>query len=685
LSNITSRSEQQQRTVRQLEEESRDDNLWDIFMENLSNLASQLSSRSSKSSSSSSSSSSSLQDFISSSRYNYRNNSSNSISTSITTTSIIHHNHRQQFCEDLIQAMTTNRIIILGVKDLQFLSECISKCSGSIRSSGVVIVKLKELMKYIETCYELQSCIDMMLQKLNMLALSPSSSTTTTTTTTTLSTTTNNNNNNKNKIDQNEYNILLNEINNIFSSSYLSNISDDYNQQINQLKEYRNIIENKINDINMKEKYNILINNKEKQQEILKSYFNEQLNINFPYLQLNVKYNQWLDNKRKLLEDESSSSILSSSLQDELSIILHSLTYQSIITMVSASSFTTTTTMKDGYDDDNGINMNMDSHFQLQPSSSTSSSSSSIPLSIIDRIIFSVEKILINSTKENNNNNTSYLKIFISIIDCIIYEIKYKIKLQHEILMYTIIIYNIFLYLLNYNYDLYKQSIKIFKIILTCQSIFLIPNFINFDIMMLTVNNNSLDSEIRIIVLYAGLISLSTHDNNINNDNSSNNSREQFKSVSPLNISDGWIWLYRAIMQLHTLISYAQSNIGKNSNHGSIDKDSQLNNAVTHIESRIIIVCQILRSFVKIAGNNLLLFYQDKFMDMIKSLQSLLLTTLTSNNGSSSNAIMRKVISSKDWNDLLLMINNIIDVKFIAPMYYKNQSPCMLDAAALIR
>jgi hypothetical protein len=202
---------------------------------------------------------------------------------------------------------------------------------------------------------------------------------------------------------------------------------------------------------------------------------------------------------------------------------------------------------------------------------------------------------------------------------------------------------------------------------------------------MLTVNNNSLDSEIRIIVLYAGLISLSTHDNNINNDNSSNNSREQFKSVSPLNISDGWIWLYRAIMQLHTLISYAQSNIGKNSNHGSIDKDSQLNNAVTHIESRIIIVCQILRSFVKIAGNNLLLFYQDKFMDMIKSLQSLLLTTSTSNNGSSSNAIMRKVISSKDWNDLLLMINIIIDVKFIAPMYYKNQSPCMLDAAALIR
>jgi len=676
LSNITSRSEQQQRTVRQLEEESRDDNLWDIFMENLSNLASQLSSRSSKSSSSSSSSS--LQDFISSSNYNYRNNSSNSISTSITTTSIIHHNHRQQFCEDLIQAMTTNRIIILGVKDLQFLSECISKCSGSIRSSGVVIVKLKELMKYIETCYELQSCIDMMLQKLNILALSSSATTTTTSN--------NNNNNDKNKIDQNEYNILLNEINNIFSSSYLSNISDDYNHQINQLKEYRNIIENKINDINMKEKYNILINNKEKQQEILKSYFNEQLNINFPYLQLNVKYNQWLDNKRKLLEDESSSSILSSSLQDELSIILHSLTYQSIITMVSASSFTTTTTtMKDGYDDDNGINMNMDSHFQLQPSSSTSSSSSSIPLSIIDRIIFSVEKILINSTKENNNNNTSYLKIFISIIDCIIYEIKYKIKLQHEILMYTIIIYNIFLYLLNYNFDLYKQSIKIFKIILTCQSIFLIPNFINFDILMLTVNNNSLDSEIRIIVLYAGLISLSTHDNNINNDNSSNNSREQFKSVSPLNISDGWIWLYRAIMQLHTLISYAQSNIGSNSNHGSIDKDSQLNNAVTHIESRIIIVCQILRSFVKIAGNNLLLFYQDKFMDMIKSLQSLLLTTSTSNNGSSSNAIMRKVISSKDWNDLFLMINNIIDVKFIAPMYYKNQSPCMLDAAALIR
>ena len=676
MSNITSRSEQQQRTVRQLEEESRDDNLWDIFMENLSNLASQLSSRSSKSSSSSSSSS--LQDFISSSNYNYRNNSSNSISTSITTTSIIHHNHRQQFCEDLIQAMTTNRIIILGVKDLQFLSECISKCSGSIRSSGVVIVKLKELMKYIETCYELQSCIDMMLQKLNILALSSSATTTTTSN--------NNNNNDKNKIDQNEYNILLNEINNIFSSSYLSNISDDYNHQINQLKEYRNIIENKINDINMKEKYNILINNKEKQQEILKSYFNEQLNINFPYLQLNVKYNQWLDNKRKLLEDESSSSILSSSLQDELSIILHSLTYQSIITMVSASSFTTTTTtMKDGYDDDNGINMNMDSHFQLQPSSSTSSSSSSIPLSIIDRIIFSVEKILINSTKENNNNNTSYLKIFISIIDCIIYEIKYKIKLQHEILMYTIIIYNIFLYLLNYNFDLYKQSIKIFKIILTCQSIFLIPNFINFDILMLTVNNNSLDSEIRIIVLYAGLISLSTHDNNINNDNSSNNSREQFKSVSPLNISDGWIWLYRAIMQLHTLISYAQSNIGSNSNHGSIDKDSQLNNAVTHIESRIIIVCQILRSFVKIAGNNLLLFYQDKFMDMIKSLQSLLLTTSTSNNGSSSNAIMRKVISSKDWNDLFLMINNIIDVKFIAPMYYKNQSPCMLDAAALIR
>ena len=681
MSNITSRSEQQQRTVRQLEEESRDDNLWDIFMENLSNLASQLSSRSSQSSSSSSSSSSSLQDFISSSKYNYRNNSSNSISTSITTTSIIHHNHRQQFCEDLIQAMITNRIIILGVKDLQFLSESISKCSGGIRSSGVVIVKLKELMKYIETCYELQSCIDMMLQKLNMLALSSSSSTTTTTT---LSTTNNNNNNNKNKIDQNEYNILLNEINNIFSSSYLSNISDDYNQQINQLKEYRNLIKNKINDVNMKEKYNTLINNKEKQQEILKSFFNEQLNINFPYLQLNVKYNQWLDNKRKLLEDESSSSILSSSLQDELSIVLHSLTYQSIITMVSASSFTTT--MKDGYDDDNGINMNMDSHFQLQSSFSTSSSSIvSIPLSIIDRIIFSVEKILINSTKENNNNNTSYLKVFISIIDCIIYEIKYKIKLQHEILMYTIIIYNIFLYLLNYNYDLYIQSIKIFKIILTCQSIFLIPNFINFDIMMLTVNNNSLDSEIRIIVLYAGLISLSTHDNNINNDNSSNNSREQFKSVSPLNISDGWIWLYRAIMQLHTLISYAQSNISSNSIHGSIDKDSQLNNAVTHIESRIIIVCQILRSFVKIAGNNLLLFYQDKFMDMIKSLQSLLLTTSTSNNGSSSNAIMRKVISSKDWNDLLLMINNIIDVKFIAPMYYKNQSPCMLHAAALIR
>ena len=683
MSNITSRSEQQQRTVRQLEEESRDDNLWDIFMEHLSNLASQLSSRSSQSSSSSSSSS--LQDFISSSKYNYRNNSSNSISTSITTTSIIHHNHRQQFCEDLIQAMITNRIIILGVKDLQFLSECISKCSGSIRSSGVVIVKLKELMKYIETCYELQSCIDMMLQKLNMLALSSSSSSTTTTTaTTTLSTTTTNNNNNKNKIDQNEYNILLNEINNIFSSSYLSNISDDYNQQINQLKEYRNLIKNKINDVNMKEKYNTLINNKEKQQEILKSYFNEQLNINFPYLQLNVKYNQWLDNKRKLLEDESSSSILSSSLQDELSIVLHSLTYQSIITMVSASSFTTTT--KDGYDDDNGINMNMDSHFQLQSSFSTSSPSIvSIPLSIIDRIIFSVEKILINSTKENNNNNTSYLKVFISIIDCIIYEIKYKIKLQHEILMYTIIIYNIFLYLLNYNYDLYIQSIKIFKIILTCQSIFLIPNFINFDIMMLTVNNNSLDSEIRIIVLYAGLISLSTHDNNINNDNSSNNSREQFKSVSPLNISDGWIWLYRAIMQLHTLISYAQSNISSNSIHGSIDKDSQLNNAVTHIESRIIIVCQTLRSFVKIAGNNLLLFYQDKFMDMIKSLQSLLLTTSTSNNGSSSNAIMRKVISSKDWNDLLLMINNIIDVKFIAPMYYKNQSPCMLHAAALIR
>ena len=434
----------------------------------------------------------------------------------------------------------------------------------------------------------------------------------------------------------------------------------------------------------MKEKYNTLINNKEKQQEILKSYFNEQLNINFPYLQLNVKYNQWLDNKRKLLEDESSSYILSSSLQDELSIVLHSLTYQSIITMVSASSFTTTT--KDGYDDDNGINMNMDSHFQLQSSFSTSSPSIvSIPLSIIDRIIFSVEKILINSTKENNNNNTSYLKVFISIIDCIIYEIKYKIKFQHEILMYTIIVYNIFLYLLNYNYDLYIQSIKIFKIILTCQSIFLIPNFINFDIMMLTVNNNSLDSEIRIIVLYAGLISLSTHDNNINNDNSSNNSREQFKSVSPLNISDGWIWLYRAIMQLHTLISYAQSNISSNSIHGSIDKDSQLNNAVTHIESRIIIVCQTLRSFVKIAGNNLLLFYQDKFMDMIKSLQSLLLTTSTSNNGSSSNAIMRKVISSKDWNDLLLMINNIIDVKFIAPMYYKNQSPCMLDAAALIR
>jgi hypothetical protein len=368
--------------------------------------------------------------------------------------------------------------------------------------------------------------------------------------------------------------------------------------------------------------------------------------------------------------------------------------------MVSTSS--STTTMKDCYDDDDGINMNMDSHFQqLQPSSSTSASSSSstvcIPLSIIDRIIVSVEKILINSTKENNNNNNiSYLKIFISIIDCIIYEIKYKIKLQHEILMYTTIIYNIFLHLFNYNYDLYKQSIKIFKIILTCQSIFLIPNFIDFDIMMLTVNNNSLDNEIRIIVLYAGLISLSTHDNNISN-YSNNNSREQFKSVSPLNISDGWIWLYRTIMQLHTLISYAQSNISSNSNHGSIDKDSKLNNAVTHIESRIIIVCQILRSFVKIAGNNLLLFYQDKFIDMI---QSLLLTLSTSNNGSSScsssrsssskssissNSIMRKVISSKDWNDLLLMINNIIDVKFIAPIYYKNQSPCMLDASALIR
>ena len=124
-------------------------------------------------------------------------------------------------------------------------------------------------MKYIETCYELQSCIDMMLQKLNMLALSSSSSTATTTTaTTTLSTTSNNNNNNKNKIDQNEYNILLNEINNIFFSSYLSNISDDYNQQINQLKEYRNLIKNKINDVNMKEKYNTLINNKEKQQEM---------------------------------------------------------------------------------------------------------------------------------------------------------------------------------------------------------------------------------------------------------------------------------------------------------------------------------------------------------------------------------------------------------------------------------
>jgi len=259
LANITSRSEQQQQTVRQLEIESRDDELWDIFIENILKLSSTSSSSSLSSpsslqlltplSSSSSSSSSSLssttkttttlQDFISTLPYNNNINTT----TNTNTTVIIHRNNRVKFCDDLIHLIITNKII-LQVKDIENLINNILKCG--IQKNKI---KLIELMKYIENCYKLQSYIDMILQKLRNMLLttssssssssqqlpsSSSSSSTTTTTTTTTTTMINNKNNNNynNNIDQNEYNNVLHEIKNIFTISHLLNISYNYHKEI---------------------------------------------------------------------------------------------------------------------------------------------------------------------------------------------------------------------------------------------------------------------------------------------------------------------------------------------------------------------------------------------------------------------------------------------------------------------
>jgi hypothetical protein len=131
-------------------------------------------------------------------------------------------------------------------------------------------------------------------------------------------------------------------------------------------------------------------------------------------------------------------------------------------------------------------------------------------------------------------------------------------------------------------------------------------------------------------------------------------------TVSPLPISLAWQWLHRISQQLYVLVAHRRASSDASSAAAAFDIDL--------IPSPNIAL--LLNAFLMRTGHALSIFYQDQFLQFLKTFQQELLSS-----GSAAHLVM------KGFEEVKTRLQNIISKHGATPpMYYLHQDPYILDA-----
>lgn len=271
-----------------------------------------------------------------------------------------------------------------------------------------------------------------------------------------------------------------------------------------------------------------------------------------------------------------------------------------------------------------------------------------VPLRNVDRLLAGLETLLHGVVK---GGAQSFLRVFITLSEAVLEEVQ-AVTAEEDIKMYAVVVCGMFRAL---SANMHKQSARIFHALLLGQSSRCVP-----DLFCASGGTAS-----RVLVLFAALVGQSVETEVTA---AGGVKAAEVKVSSPLTAAQGWTWLQRAAVQLHVAVVLRAPEQTQVAAAASVCKQLKLTeNSVSEISN-------LVRTFIRLAGNSLALKYQDKFVELLGAIS----TTLQLKTAAA-------VLGGVDAKKLLALVQSGISAKYVAPAYYRSQAPFMLDAAALTR
>ena len=346
------------------------------------------------------------------------------------------------------------------------------------------------------------------------------------------------------------------------------------------------------------------------------------LDAHFPYISANRATLQWLEE----IKTPALQSVLPPEYEEELRRAVESLQYDNLLSGKIFGSNNTPT--------DDSMMGNPDSG---DVTGIAGAGSVGVPLKNVDQLLSLLETLLHSVVK---GGAQPFLRVLITLSEAVLAQVQ-SVSAENDIQMYAVVVCGMFRALSS---KMYQQSARIFHALLCAAGGRCVPD-------LLSGGNGGGSS--KVVLLFASLVGQYVETEVTANRKSSTSSsavvQAEVKVTSPLTAAQGWTWLHRAVTQLQVAASLCTQNSA-----ATTEAKKRLKITDTTVSD----ICKIVRTFIRLAGSSVALKYQDKFVELLRALQTTLATYVKSSasKSSGSNVDVQKLVQLVLKPQLLLVL-----------------------------